>query len=70
MSNKRESKMHGRKRSGNYPHSITLRPKFEREAQILMSYDIRNLSNLVEKAIHVRYGKLPQAVREKTEAEV
>ncbi len=60
-----KNKMFGRTKGGSYPHAITLSAKHEEEASILMEYENRNLSNLIEKAIHDKYSKLPQTAREK-----
>jgi hypothetical protein len=50
--------------NGKYPHKIRLAPWAEAEADALMRYDNRTLSNLAEKAIHDKFTKLPQKIRE------
>ncbi len=56
--------MFGQMVNGKYVHKVRLSPEAEAEADALMRYDNRSLSNLTEKAIHDKFTKLPQKIRE------
>ena len=56
-------KLFGRKKSGRYPHSVTLDEEHEERLAAIMLKDHRALVNAIERSIDVQWAMYSQSVR-------